>query len=63
MFAFKIAGSSKPWIPKPVKCVTFASPINGSSGFRTAFEVRQCISIPLKLGKNAGVVVVARVSL
>jgi len=38
--AFKIAGSKKEWIPRPVTAITFASPINGADDYRTAFE--QC---------------------
>jgi len=37
LFAFKIAGSTKSWIPKPISCISYASPFNGSSGFQTAF--------------------------
>ena len=39
MLAFELAGRDEDWIPKPVNCVTYASPFNGSSGFRDAFEV------------------------
>jgi len=38
MLAFELAGRDEDWIPKPVNCVTYASPFNGSSGFRDAFE-------------------------
>jgi len=37
LLSFKLAGSPKSWIPKPITCISFASPFNGSSGFRTAF--------------------------
>jgi hypothetical protein len=38
LLAFKLAGSSKSWIPKPITCITFASPILGTTGFRQAFH-------------------------
>ena len=38
LLSFKLAGSPKPWIPKPITCISYASPLNGSSGFRTAFH-------------------------
>jgi hypothetical protein len=34
--AFKLA--DKEWIPKPVTCVSFASPFTGDAGYRTAYE-------------------------
>ncbi len=37
--AFKLAGSKKSWIPKPVICINYASPIVGTSGYRTAFTL------------------------
>ena len=37
LVAFKLAGSDKDWIPKPITCITYASPFVGSGGFRTAF--------------------------
>jgi len=36
--AFKLAGSDKEWIPKPITCISFASPLTGSADLRTAFE-------------------------
>jgi hypothetical protein len=40
MAAFKIAGENKPWIPKPITCISYASPFVGSAGFRAAHVVR-----------------------
>lgn len=37
LLAFKLAGSGKDWIPKPITCISYASPLVGSSDFRTAF--------------------------
>lgn len=37
LLAFKLAGSQREWIPKPITCISYASPFNGSNGFRTAF--------------------------
>jgi len=37
LVAFKLAGSTKPWIPKPITCITIASLRVGTSGFRDAF--------------------------
>jgi len=37
LLAFKLAGSDKAWIPKPITCISYASPFVGASGFRTAF--------------------------
>mmetsp|Transcript_7298 Transcript_7298/g.10658 ORF Transcript_7298/g.10658 Transcript_7298/m.10658 type:complete len:429 (+) Transcript_7298:160-1446(+) len=39
LLAFKLAGSDKSWIPKPVTCISFASPFVGTDGFRTAFTL------------------------
>eukprot|EP00573_Skeletonema_grethae_P012825 CAMPEP_0201694300 /NCGR_PEP_ID=MMETSP0578-20130828/6621_1 /ASSEMBLY_ACC=CAM_ASM_000663 /TAXON_ID=267565 /ORGANISM="Skeletonema grethea, Strain CCMP 1804" /LENGTH=385 /DNA_ID=CAMNT_0048179969 /DNA_START=8 /DNA_END=1165 /DNA_ORIENTATION=+ len=39
MLAFKLAGKNKSWIPKPVVCINYASPIVGTNGFRTAFTL------------------------
>jgi len=36
--AFKLAGSEKEWIPKPITCISFASPRTAGSEYRTAFE-------------------------
>jgi len=38
MSAFKLAGMAEDWIPKPISCVTFASPIIGTDQFGAAFE-------------------------
>ena len=40
LVAFKLAGSEKEWMPKPVTNICIASPRVGTSGFRTAFQVR-----------------------
>lgn len=40
MVAFKLAGSNKKWIPKPVTCISFEGPMNGGVEFRDAFQVR-----------------------
>ena len=40
MFAFKLAGENNDWLPRPITCISFASPYNGSDGYRKAFEVR-----------------------
>lgn len=37
LLAFKLAGSNKSWIPKPISCISFASPFNGTAGFQKAF--------------------------
>jgi predicted lipase len=37
LLAFKLAGSDKAWIPKPITCINYASPFVGASGFRAAF--------------------------
>ncbi len=39
LLAFKLAGSDLPWIPKPVTCISYASPFVGTGGFRTAFTL------------------------
>ncbi len=39
MLAFKLAGSAKSWIPKPVICINYASPMVGTNGYRTAFTL------------------------
>jgi hypothetical protein len=39
LLAFKLAGSDLSWIPKPVTCISYASPFVGSEGFRTAFTL------------------------
>lgn len=39
LLAFKLAGSDKSWIPKPVTCISYASPFVGTDGFRTAFTL------------------------
>lgn len=38
LVAFKLAGSKKEWMPKPVTNICIASPRVGTSGFRTAFQ-------------------------
>mmetsp|Transcript_27822 Transcript_27822/g.65399 ORF Transcript_27822/g.65399 Transcript_27822/m.65399 type:complete len:414 (-) Transcript_27822:309-1550(-) len=40
LFSFKLAGAGKmaDFIPRPVSCMTYAAPLSGCSGFRTAFE-------------------------
>lgn len=35
--AFKLAGKKSSWVPKPIRCITYASPLVGSSDFLTAF--------------------------
>jgi len=35
--AFKLAGSGKEWIPKPITCISFASPYVGTTGYHQAF--------------------------
>eukprot|EP00551_Chaetoceros_affinis_P014403 CAMPEP_0203688568 /NCGR_PEP_ID=MMETSP0091-20130426/1233_1 /ASSEMBLY_ACC=CAM_ASM_001089 /TAXON_ID=426623 /ORGANISM="Chaetoceros affinis, Strain CCMP159" /LENGTH=437 /DNA_ID=CAMNT_0050558103 /DNA_START=118 /DNA_END=1431 /DNA_ORIENTATION=- len=37
LLSFKLAGSDKSWIPKPISCISYASPFNGSGGFQKAF--------------------------
>eukprot|EP00956_Cyclotella_meneghiniana_P026445 scaffold57154_cov41-Cyclotella_meneghiniana.AAC.1 len=39
LLAFKLAGSDKSWIPKPITCISYASPFVGTDGFRTAFSL------------------------
>ena len=39
LLSFKLAGSDKDWIPKPINCINYASPFVGTSGFRTAFTL------------------------
>jgi hypothetical protein len=39
LLAFKLAGSDKSWIPKPITCISYASPFVGTDGFRTAFTL------------------------
>eukprot|EP00985_Skeletonema_marinoi_P023334 scaffold15489_cov187-Skeletonema_marinoi.AAC.1 len=39
LLAFKLAGSDKSWIPKPITCISYASPVVGTDGFRTAFTL------------------------
>lgn len=39
LLAFKLAGSDLSWIPKPITCISYASPFVGSSGFRTAYTL------------------------
>lgn len=36
--AFKLAGSGKEWIPKPITCVSYASPFTGGAGYKKAFQ-------------------------
>lgn len=36
--AFALAGSDLDWLPKPITCVSFASPFVGVSNFRAAYE-------------------------
>lgn len=36
--SFALAGSDKKWIPKPITCISFASPLTGTKGYRTAFH-------------------------
>lgn len=38
LLAFKLAGSKEDWVPKPISCISLASPFVGGSGFRTAFQ-------------------------
>lgn len=38
LLSFKLAGSDKEWIPKPITCISYASPFNGSTGFGKAFH-------------------------
>jgi len=40
MFSFKLAGAGKKrdTIPRPITCITWAAPLSGTSGYRTAFE-------------------------
>lgn len=53
MAAFKLAGEEKDWIPKPITCISYASPFVGSAGFRTAHEViisaKNVMNLPLML--------------
>jgi len=37
LMSFKLAGSNKEWIPRPVTAVTYASPYTGNDGYRKAF--------------------------
>lgn len=37
LLAFKLAGSGKKWISKPITCISYASPFVGADCFRTAF--------------------------
>eukprot|EP00956_Cyclotella_meneghiniana_P018231 scaffold30228_cov75-Cyclotella_meneghiniana.AAC.3 len=39
LLAFKLAGSDESWIPKPITCISYASPFVGTDGFRTAFTL------------------------
>lgn len=38
LLAYRLGGGKEDWIPKPVNCITFSSPMVGSEGFRLAFE-------------------------
>jgi len=39
IFSFELAGRNDlNWLPRPVTAITYASPLNGSPGYRTAFE-------------------------
>ena len=40
LVAFELAGSNKEWLPKPITCINIASPRVGTSGFRTASQVK-----------------------
>uniref|UniRef100_A0A7S0PWN4 Fungal lipase-type domain-containing protein n=1 Tax=Asterionellopsis glacialis TaxID=33640 RepID=A0A7S0PWN4_9STRA len=39
LVAFKLAGSEKLWLPRPVKCITFSSPRVGNEAFAKAFGI------------------------
>lgn len=38
ILAFKLAGSKKHWIPKPITCISVESPLSGGTKFKTAFQ-------------------------
>mmetsp|Transcript_19264 Transcript_19264/g.28504 ORF Transcript_19264/g.28504 Transcript_19264/m.28504 type:complete len:438 (+) Transcript_19264:60-1373(+) len=38
LFAFKLAGRNVDWLPRPVTCISYASPRFGTSSVRTAHE-------------------------
>jgi len=52
LMAYKMAGSERGLITKPVTCITFASPRAGSSGFRTAFEELEKVGLLRHLRLN-----------
>ena len=37
LLAFKLAAEDEEWIPKPISCINYASPLLGTDGFRAAF--------------------------
>jgi len=41
--SFKLVDEDKSWIPKPITCISYASPITGTHGYRNAFEVSSVI--------------------
>jgi predicted lipase len=47
LLAFELAASSDPSIPKPVTCISIASPKVGNLPFRRAFQV--CINVVVVL--------------
>ena len=38
--AFSLAGSDEAWIPKPIFCYSYESPLCAGMDFRIAFQVR-----------------------
>ena len=49
MASFQLAGEDFDWLPKPITCISYASPMIGTTGFRTAFEVRRRIEVELPI--------------
>lgn len=43
--AFKLAGSKTKWIPKPIRCITYASPFVGVEDFQRAFTTLEKMSM------------------